>query len=198
VNILRLCACVLASTLLVAVESHAQEESTVIVICAVCHGEDGSGAGFADVPIIAGTPAAHIEEAIYAYQDGARLCINETAMCEAAFQLSDDDVAEAADHFAAQKRVSSEEPYVDRLAMKGRRLHRQHCIRCHVRPDDERAAEALGIPLHGQRSAYLEYAFESYLNGNRQTLIPEMAEKLALLTRDDIEALINFYASYKP
>ena len=177
----------------------AQEDRPAVVeICIVCHGEDGSAPNFEDVPIIAGTPAEHIEEAIYSYQDGERRCIEEPAMCEAVFPLTEEEVGIAADYYAGKKRVMSGEPYNDRLAMKGRRLHRDHCLRCHARPEEERAEDALGIPLHGQRSTYLRYAFESYYNGNRDTLIPEMAAKLALLTEDDIEALINFYASYSP
>lgn len=184
--------------LLAAINTHAEEASTVVSICVVCHGVDGSAPQFDDVPIIAGTPASHIEEAIYSYQDGARRCIDVPAMCEAVFRLTEAEVAEAADYFANQKRAISGEPYSDRLAMMGRNLHRQHCIKCHVRPDDERAGEALGIPLHGQRSSYLRYAFESYFNGNRDTLIPQMEEKMRLLTPDDVEALIHFYSSYKP
>lgn len=187
-----------ALLLLVVADVRGQDESTVISICVVCHGVDGSAPEFDDVPIIAGTPAPHIEEAIYSYQDGARRCIQEPAMCEVAFTLSEDDVAVAADYFSAQTRVMSGEPYADRLAMKGRNLHRQHCIKCHARPDEDRAEDALGIPLHGQHSTYLRYAFESYFNGNRDTLIPEMEEQLRQLTPDDIEALVNFYASYNP
>lgn len=183
---------------LATINTHAEETSTVVSICVVCHGVDGSAPQFDDVPIIAGTPASHIEEAIYSYQDGARRCIDVPAMCQAVFQLTEAEVAEAADYFASQKRAISGEPYSDRMAMMGRNLHRQHCIKCHVRPDDERAEEALGIPLHGQRSSYLRYAFESYFNGNRDTLIPQMEEKMRLLTPDDVEALIHFYSSYKP
>ena len=193
------CVLALVGSLLTDADSLAQDkESAVIEICIVCHGEDGSAPNFDDVPIIAGTPATHIEEAIYSYQDGARRCIEEPAMCEAVFALTDEDVGIAADYFSSQKRVTSGEPYNDRLAMQGRRLHRDHCIRCHARPEEKRAADALGIPLHGQRSAYLRYALKSYYNGDRETLIPQMAEKLALLSEDDIEALINFYASYVP
>ena len=187
-----------ASLLLVASQANSQEESTVVSICIVCHGADGSAPDFKDVPIIAGTPAPHIEEAIYSYQDGARRCIDVPAMCEVVFQLSEEEVAEAADYYAAQKRVMSGEPFSDRLAMRGRNLHRQHCITCHARPDEDRAEDALGIPLHGQRSSYLRYAMESYFNGNRNTLVPEMEDKMRQLTPDDVEALINYYASYKP
>ena len=198
-RIVTLCVLTLIGSVLFSCDALAEDEhAAVIGICVVCHGEDGSAPNFDDVPIIAGTPATHIEEAMYSYQDGARRCIDEPAMCEAVFPLTDEEISITADYFASQKRVMSGEPYNDRLAMKGRRLHRDHCIRCHARPEEKRAEDALGIPLHGQRSAYLRYAFERYYSGDRETLIPQMAEKLALLTEDDIEALINFYASYSP
>ncbi len=57
---------------------------------------------------------------------------------------------------------------------------------------------ALGIPLHGQRIKYLEFALQAYLDGDRLSLIPLMAEKIALLDDDDVEALIHYYASYRP
>lgn len=194
----KICWLAVVPCLFIGAAANAQEHSTVVDICIVCHGEDGSAPDFDDVPIIAGTPATHIEEAIYSYQDGARRCIGEPAMCEAVFPLTEEEVGQAADYFSSRKRVMSGEPYSDRLAMKGRNLHRQHCIKCHARPDEKRAEDALGIPLHGQRSKYLRYAFESYFNGNRNTLVPEMETQMRQLTPDDVEALINYYASYKP
>lgn len=178
--------------------ARAAELSTVIQICAICHGVDGSGAGFDDVPIIAGTPATHIEEAVYAYQDEARRCVTEPAMCVAVERLTDEEVAEAADYYSSMPRVSSGEPFNKHLAAAGEKIHARHCGKCHLHPEDKNVDAALGIPLHGQRSKYLELAFESYMNGDRLTLVQEMAARLVLLDDDDIEALIHFYASYRP
>jgi len=124
-------------------------EPAKLEICAACHGEDGSGAGFTYVPIIAGTPAAHLEEALFAYLDGAR---------------------------------------------RGELIHQEHCAKCHVLPDNEDVESALGIPLHGQRAAYLRLALGAYFSGDRDTLVPVMAEKLEELDADKIEALVNYYA----
>ncbi len=44
---------------------------------------------------------------------------------------------------------------------------------------------------------YLELAIKAYFDGSRLSLIPQMAEKLALLDEDDVEALIHYYASYR-
>ena len=172
--------------------------SPVVAICLVCHGEDGTAPGSDTIPIIAGIPAPHIEEAVYAYQDEARRCVLDPVMCESVMALTEKEVAEAADHYAALPRASSGEEYNRHLAEAGKRIHEQHCARCHVLPTDDDVAGSLGIPLHGQKAAYLRYAFESYRNGNRLTLIPEMAEKMALVDEDDVEALVNYYASYSP
>ena len=170
----------------------------ILEVCAGCHGTDGSGAGFDNVPILAGTPAAHLEEALYAYQDGARLCVEEPAMCEAVATLSESDIVELAEHFAPMKRISARETRSPVLSPLGERIHSEHCAKCHLLPNDTDAENALGIPLHGQRSAYLKIAFDAYLSGDRETLVPGMAEKLGLIDAGDIEALINYYASFQP
>ena len=170
----------------------------VLGVCAECHGADGSGAGLSNVPILAGTPAAHIEEALYAYQDGARRCGDQPAMCEIAASLSEDEVVELAEHFAAMKRIWANEVADPVVAKTGERIHEEHCAKCHVLPDDEDAENALGIPLHGQRSDYLKIALVAYLSGARETLVPGMAEKLELLDADDVDALIIYYAGYQP
>jgi cytochrome c553 len=169
-----------------------------LAVCISCHGEDGSGAGFEHVPILAGTPAGHLEEALYAYQDGARRCIEEPLMCETAATLSDGEVIEFAEHFSRMRRIPAGEKADATLAAAGERIHTEHCAKCHVLPGSDDAEYALGIPLHGQHSAYLKLAFGAYQSGSRETLVPEMAEKLGLLNADDIDALVNYYASYQP
>lgn len=198
VNIVAKSCCAFAFAGLTLIAAPASAEPAMIEVCAACHGEDGSGAGFEFVPIIAGTPASHIEEALYAYQDGARRCVGVPVMCEAAAILSDADIAELAEHYSAMRRISSGERFDESLARAGKIFHEKHCVKCHVLPDDEDVENALGIPLHGQRSAYLRMALGAYMTGDRETLIPAMAEKLKLLDADKIEALANYYASYKP
>ena len=176
----------------------AENEPKALAICTTCHGEDGSGVGIPYVPIIAGTPASHLEEALYAYQDGARRCVGVPVMCDTVEFLSEQDVAELAEYYAAMPRISSEEPYDERLAAVGKLIHDEHCGQCHVSPDDNNVDNALGIPLHGQKSAYLRLALGAYLTGDRETLVPLMADKLQELDPAKIQALVNYYASYSP
>ncbi len=186
----------LVALLLLGGLTHAEPAN--LEVCAACHGEDGSGAGFPYVPIIAATPAAHLEEAMFAYQDGARNCVGVPVMCEAIAPLSNDEILELAEHYSAMQRVSSGEEFDPTLAAAGQLVHEEHCAKCHVMPHDEKAEDALGIPLSGQRAEYLRLALGAYLTGTRETLIPAMAEKIALLDQDAIEALVNYYASYQP
>lgn len=164
--------------------------------CADCHGVDGLARENLDAPVIAGMPAAHIEEAIYAYRDGARQCRYEPLMCETVLHTSDERIADLAEHYASQRRGHSNEPYDSDLAAKGEKIHAKYCGACHLRPDDPEVADALGIPLHGQRGAYLRYALKSYKDGRRKNLLDAMGEKLKQVDADGIEALINYYASY--
>lgn len=164
-------------------------------LCVACHAEDGAGVGKMVVPIISGMPAVHIEEALYAYKDGARDCVLLPLMCDTAEELSDENIADLAEYYAAMPRQSLDESYSPALASSGREIHEALCDQCHVPPDDPEVADALGPPLHGQRSIYLRYALDAYLDGSRENLLPAMEEKILLLD-DDVEALVNYYVSY--
>ncbi len=165
--------------------------------CAACHGHDGMGHGRPLIPIIAGMPAAHIEEAIYAYVDGARQCVRIEEMCETVSALSENEVRELASHYAAMPRRASEEPFDPALAAEGEALHASRCAMCHLRPDDDDVALGLGIPLHGQRKEYIRFAIEAYMQGERLSLLDGMAEEIRVLKPGELSALVNYYASYR-
>ncbi|WP_405232573.1 c-type cytochrome [Lentisalinibacter salinarum] len=166
--------------------------------CAECHGADGMGTGDPMIPVLAGIPAGHIEEAVFAYIDGARRCVREPKMCETVAELDEDTVFDIANYYGAKERQALNQPYDEKLAEEGAALHRQHCAACHMRPDSEEAEYAIGIPLHGQRKEYLRYAIEAYLAGDREALLPAMAHELGELEAGDIGAVVNYYASYRP
>ena len=165
--------------------------------CAECHGVDGMGQGRAMVPVIAGIPAGHIEEAIYAYVDGARRCIREPRMCETVATLSESEITELAEYYARLVRGSPQEEFNRDLAAEGAVLHQQHCSTCHLPPDHEDVEQAIGIPLHGQRSEYLRFAIEAYFAGDREALVETMAERIQGLQAGDLGALVNYYSSYR-
>jgi cytochrome c553 len=165
--------------------------------CVSCHGADGMGKADPMIPVIAGMPAAHIEEAIYAYIDGARQCVREPRMCETVAALSAAEVSAAATYFAGQVRTYNREDFDEELAAKGAVLHERHCGACHVPPHDEDVAYAIGIPLHGQRPDYIRYAIDAYFGGKREPLLDTMAHEIQQLDAGDFDALVSYYASYR-
>ncbi len=184
------------AALLLLVYTEAAAAPAIVEACKACHAEDGSGVGKRIVPVIAGMPAVHIEEALYAYKDGARQCGAEPVMCDTVKLLSDENVAALAEYYAAIPRPSLDEPIDDGLAALGEPVHRRLCARCHVPPDNPNVADVLGPPLHGQRADYLRYAIRSYLAGTRENLLDEMKAKIELLDDGDVEALVHYYGSY--
>jgi cytochrome c553 len=171
--------------------------SLALNICIECHGVDGMGKSDPTYPVIASTPAGHIEEAIFAYIDGARRCVWEPRMCEMVAELSDEQVAVAAQYFSSQVRGPTDEEFDADLAAKGEILHERHCAACHVPPHDKNAAHAIGIPLNGQRAQYIRFAIKAYLRGDRESLLETMAHELSLLEPGDLDALVNYYSSYR-
>lgn len=168
-----------------------------IAVCTECHGVDGMGKSDPMVPVIAGMPVAHIEEAIYAYVDGARQCVEVPRMCETVSELSEDQVTDAAVYFARQYRVATSASFDKDLAARGAVLHERHCASCHKPPHDEDVADAIGIPLHGQHADYVRFAIRAYFTGNREPLLETMAHELQQLEAEDLDALVNYYSSYR-
>ena len=170
----------------------AADISGMLNICAGCHGEDGLGTSV-DTPIIAGIPAVVQEDALYAYVDGDRHCGNQPMMCKAAARLTDDQITEFAEHFAALPYAPAAEEFDAALAEAGQSLHMDNCAICHGADDPGDAESSI---LHGQRKEYLRYALQQYVSGER-TQLPAMQKKTSVLSNEDIEALLNYYASYQ-
>jgi cytochrome c553 len=52
--------------------------------------------------------------------------------------------------------------------------------------------------LHGQRADYLRYAIDAYISGDREVQFEAMGQELGELRPGDIDALVNFFSSYRP
>ncbi len=166
--------------------------SGVIGMCAGCHGQDGRGID-ANTPIIAGIPAIVLEDALYAYIDGDRVCGTMPIMCNLASNLTEDQVVELAEHYAALPYAPAEEEFDAALAEAGKAIHDANCAICHGADDPGDAQASI---LHGQRQGYLRSVLQQYAAGERKQL-PAMENKTSVLSADDIEALLNYYASYR-
>ena len=165
--------------------------------CSECHGIEGIGSDDPAMPVLAGIPAEHLAEAIYAYVDGARNCVETPRMCETVAELSDKEVVEIAEYYSSKERFASRENFDKDLAAQGAVLHEKHCGRCHREPNRDDVASAVGNPLHGQKGAYLRLALREYLSGERESLVPRMAEAIDALQPGEFDALVHYYASYR-
>lgn len=168
----------------------------MLQICINCHGEDGLGKD-SDTPIIAGEKTATLEDALYAYLDGARKCVSAPMMCKSVAKLTEEQIPEYAEYFAALPYKPAGEEFDAALAAAGEEIHKVSCAKCHGADHPSEADTDIGASmLHGQRKNYLQYAMEQYAAGEREQL-PAMEAKISALSADDIEALINYYASYR-
>jgi len=165
-------------------------------ICFTCHGEDGLGIN-SNIPIIAGVPASVQEDALYAYADGGRKCVSNPMMCKIASKLTEDQIIDVAAYFAELPYKAAGEDFDAALAESGQKIHKSKCAICHGADHPGEADADIGASiLHGQYKDYLRYAMQQYIAGEREQL-PAMEKKIAALLPDDVEALLNYYASYR-
>lgn len=171
--------------------------------CDRCHGDNGVSAE-SDVPTIAGMSAFVLEDYLLTYQDEGRPCHETeyrsgdterpaTSMCEIAAELSKDEIAAIAEHYAARPFVAAKQPFDAAKAAAGASIHKRDCEKCHTEnasnPDDDAGVMA------GQWMPYLQQVFEDYSSGEREMVEKKMQEKFNPLSDEEKEALIHFYGS---
>jgi len=159
--------------------------------CTICHGEQGVSDEPA-YPTIAGLPRQLQIDAMQAYRDGHRDCGPVPRMCKISRDLTDQQIEELSGYFAAFPFKPAEQPFDAALVERGQHLHEDYCEVCHGDgPED--AEKSI---LHGQWAEYLRYSLSQYRLGHRQQP-PSMRRPTVKLSDEDIEALVNFYASYR-
>lgn len=162
-------------------------------MCAGCHGADGVSGAVPDAPILAGIMAGVQEDALYAYQDGARKCAPPGVMCQIVASLGEEDIAGLAAHFAEMPHKPAGEAFDAALAAIGEEIHEDNCAICHGIHEPGDPGSSI---IHGQKIAYLRYVMQQYAAGEREQQ-PPMQAAFSALTPEQIEALANYYASYR-
>lgn len=170
-------------------DAQAQDMSKM---CAGCHGTEGLSKD-AKAPNLAGQDAELQEDQLRAYRDGSSQCGPAQAMmCKMATKLSDEQIEQLAHHFGDMPFKAADQKFDAALAATGKGLHDKNCKGCHGSgPED-----AQNSILHGQWADYLRYAIAQYAAGARKQ-DPMMKAKLDKLSPADIDALVNYYASYR-
>jgi sulfide dehydrogenase cytochrome subunit len=166
--------------------------------CEGCHGQDGNSS-VPVIPSIAGFSYEGFLNTMDVFRENERIAIEfqrpgepETVMNDIARQLSDEDVEALARYFSDRTFIPVRQAVDPDLASRGAILHKQQCERCHTQNGAVPLEDA--AILAGQWTPYLRLQINNVLIGKR--LVPRgMLRRIRKLDENDIEALLNFYAS---
>ena len=183
---------------LLPVSGPAEDFSALIKRCEICHGQNGNS-GLPMFPSIAGFSYEGFLYAIDVYREDRRIAAEfqqanapETVMNNIAQQLSDADVEALANYFSKRKYIPRSQSFDPELASRGAILHEARCEQCHEQNGAAAGDEV--APLAGQWTLYLRMQFDNIRSGKR-IVSRRMLNRFKKLSQEDIEALLNFYAS---
>jgi sulfide dehydrogenase cytochrome subunit len=172
--------------------------------CTGCHGTDGVSTD-ANIPSIAGASVAYLSGTLNDYKKKERPCSevavpagdkkgSKSDMCKATADLSAADIDSVAKAFAGKKFVRFKQTADAALAAKGKTIHDAQCEKCHT--EGGSVADDDGGILAGQPLAYLKAQLADYKSGKRPAPT-KMAPKITPLQPADLDALAQYYASFK-
>jgi sulfide dehydrogenase cytochrome subunit len=158
--------------------------------CAGCHGTLGGSAG-PSMPSLAAQSKEAIVDAMKKFKSGER---PSTIMGRLAKGYSDADFVAMGEFFSKQKMHVTQQTVDKAKADKGGLLSEKHCQRCHL--DDGKDGKEDTPVVASQWLPYLQIQMDQYVSGKRK--MPEkMAEKVKPLSKEELDALMHFYASAK-
>lgn len=186
---------------LVAATAQAEEGSvdagrTKSATCAACHGVDGNSVT-PDWPSLAGQHAAYIVRQLKAFKSGDRVAVTMKPFAD---MLTEQDMADVAAYFAAQKPVpKGADPALVNL---GQQIYRggvpqrgiAACIACHG-PSGDGNPLAAYPRISGQHATYVARTLGDYAAGTRRSdvdLNQMMRNEASLLRDDEIKALASY------
>ena len=176
----------------------AEDFDDLVKRCEICHGPDGNS-GLPIFPSISGFSYNGFLYAMDTYRENRRIATEfqqpgepEDVMRVLAEQLSDVDVEALAKYFSERPYIPRSQAFDPELASRGAKLHEEYCEKCHLNNGTEPVDDA--AVLAGQWTPYLRLQFDNIRSGKRRLPL-RMLNPLKKLNQEDIEALLNFYAS---
>lgn len=158
--------------------------------CAGCHGTNGGSAGLT-MPSLASQSKTAIVDAMKKFKSGER---PSTVMGRLAKGYTDAEFEAMAEFFSKQKFHPTTQLVDAAKVKRGAELQEANCSRCHL--EDGKEGKDDTPVMASQWLTYLQMQMDLYQSGTRK--MPEkMAEKVKPLSKQDIEALLHFYASVK-
>jgi sulfide dehydrogenase cytochrome subunit len=182
----------------------AADVNKLVDTCTHCHERDGASRD-PNMPIIGGYSETYIISSLTAYQKKIRSCpeieylygekkVKRTDMCQIAKPLSEEDIKKLAQYYANKKFRRANQDFDPELAKKGQQIHERDCEKCHSQAGSV-ASDDSGI-LAGQWTPYLKQQFFAFY-AEKRLLDKKMKPKFNKLDKTEIEALLNYYASFK-
>lgn len=180
------------------------DAGTLTESCVGCHGKGGANTEAA-IPNIGGYSKVYMTDALNLYKTQERPCPETTIpdgakkgeksdMCQAVKDLSDVDIEQIVGYFAAQKFTRTPQQFDPALAKKGEKIHKRNCEKCHTESGSV-ADDDAGI-LAGQKMTYLDEQIK-FFNEGKRPISKKMKPKLGALSKDEIEAVLHYYSSFK-
>lgn len=158
--------------------------------CAGCHGTNGGSAG-PTMPSLASQSKEAIEAAMKKFKNGER---PGSVMGRLAKGYSDAEITAMAEFFSKQKLHVTSQSVDAAKVKKGASLQESNCGRCHI--EDGREGKDDTPVMASQWLPYMQMQMADYLSGKRK--MPEkMKEKVDPMSKEDLDALLHFYASVK-
>ena len=192
---------ILALLLALAISAARADTGELIASCADCHGPEGVSA-HEDVPTIAGQSSSFLAKSLRTYQVWGRPCIKSSYragdtsrpkvdMCKIAEGLTGEDITALSEHFSQLPFRPAEQEFDPDLVPVGAELHEKYCEKCHEQGGQH--ADVAPV-LAGQWVPYLRRSLKYVPTGEH--LVPPLMEKtVADMSKDEIDALMSFYAS---
>ena len=176
---------------------HADDFVKLVQMCESCHGKDGNSTT-PFVPTIAGFSYEGFLNTMDVFREDDRIAAEfhnpgepETVMNDIAKALSNEDVRNLADYFSRRPFIPVEQTINVELAKRGEIIHKKSCEKCHT-DNGAHPVEDAAI-LAGQWTPYLRRQFDNILSGKR--MVPRtMLRRIKELPKEDIDALLHFYA----
>jgi sulfide dehydrogenase cytochrome subunit len=193
--------CLLAALFTLSSFVSAAELEVLVETCDGCHGPQGVSA-HSDVPTIAGQTAKYLGNTLETYQVWGRPCIKSayrhgdtsrpaSNMCAIAESLGEEEIEAVSGYYAAKTFVPAQQEFDAANAVLGAQIHEVLCETCHA---GNGKVAGNGPILAGQWAPYLREQLRLALTGEH--LVPPMMEKrISEFSPDEIESLMNFYAS---
>ena len=182
----------------------AADINKLVDACTECHERDGASRD-PNMPNIGGYSETYMISSLTAYKKKSRTCpeieylhgdkkVKLTDMCRIAQTLGESDIKKLAQYYARQIFRRANQDFDPELARKGQLIHERDCEKCHSQ-NGSVASDDAGI-LAGQWTPYLKQQFLAFYTEKR-TLADKMKPKFNKLDKTEIEALLNYYASFK-